>query len=74
MKYLLCFILIVFALGTAGPPLYYTHALPLTPAIFSAVCLGFACYLFDPTNFLAYAAELRKNAKAWITNDSPPAP
>lgn len=67
MKYLLCFILIVFALGTAGPPLYYTHALPLTPAIFSGLCIGFACYMFDPTRFLEFSADMRKSVTSWFT-------
>ena len=66
MKYLLCFVLLVFALGTAAPPLYYAHALPLKEALFSGSCIAFMCYLFDPTSFLGFCAEMRKNATTWF--------
>lgn len=66
MKYLLSFILMVAAFGIAGPPLWYSHAITVVPASFSAGCLAFACYLFDPTSFLAFCAEMRKNAASWF--------
>lgn len=66
MKYLLCFLLFAIAVGVAGPPLWYTHALPPIPAGIAAFCIGFMCYLFDPTEFLAFSAEMRKNAACWF--------
>lgn len=67
MKYLLAFVSLVIGVGVAAPPLWYTHALPMAPAIIAAVCIAFAFYLFDPTAFLEFSAEARKNAKAWFT-------
>jgi hypothetical protein len=66
MKYLLCFILFVVAIGTAAEPLYYTHALPITPALVAGFCIGFACYLFDPSGFLAFSADTRKSLTCWL--------
>lgn len=66
MKYLLCFILFVFAIGVSAPPLYYTHALPATEAIISAGCIAACFYLFDPTSFLAFSADMRKSATCWF--------
>ncbi len=73
MKYLLCTILIVFAFAVAGPPLWYNHTITLTPAVMSGAALGFACYLFDPTQFLAFSADMRKSATSWFKRNDPPA-
>lgn len=66
MKYLFCVILLAFAVGVAGPPLYFTHTLTLVPALLAFFALGFCCYLFDPTEFLAFSADMRKSATAWF--------
>ena len=66
MKYLLCTILLVIAVGVAAPPLIYSHAITATPALFSGGCIAFACYLFDPTGFLAFSADMRKSATSWF--------
>jgi hypothetical protein len=71
MKYLLVFVLLVAAFGIAFPPLRHTHALPLAGAIEAGLCLAFAAYLIDPTDFLAYSAEMRKNATAWFKRGEP---
>lgn len=67
MKYLLAFISLALGIGVATPPLWYSHALPTIPACIAAVCIAFAFYLFDPTNFLAFSAEARKNLTCWFT-------
>lgn len=67
MKYLLCTILLVFALVTAGEQLWYTHVLTLVPAIASGVAIAACFYLFDPTRFLEFSADMRKNATSWFT-------
>jgi hypothetical protein len=72
MKYLLCFLLFAIAIGVAGPPLWYAHALTLVPAIFAGSCIGFACYLFDPTQFLAFSADARKTLTCWFTKGGTP--
>lgn len=72
MKYLLCLVLFLVAIAVAGPPLYFTHTLPLTPAILAGGCIGFACYLFDPTQFLALSADLRKSATTWFRRGDAP--
>jgi hypothetical protein len=66
MKYLLCCILLVMAVGVAAPPLIYAHAITATPALFSGGCIAFACYLFDPTGFLAFMADARKTATCYF--------
>jgi hypothetical protein len=72
MKYLLCTILLAIAIGVAAPPLYYTHALPITPALIMAGCIGFACYLFDSTQFLAFSADVRKSLTCWFKKGETP--
>lgn len=67
MKYVLAVLALLIGVGVAAPPLWYTHALPLAPAIIAGVCIAFAFYLFDPTQFLAFSAEARKNAVCWFT-------
>lgn len=74
MKYFLFVVLIAIGAGVAGPPLYFAHSLPMTEAIVAGLAFSFAFYLVDPTHFLSFSAEARKNVKAWFTKDSPPAP
>lgn len=74
MKYLLCFVLLCLAIGIAGPPLYYAHSLPLLEALYSAVLLAACFYLFDPTKFLAFSADMRKSATSWFKRNDPPTP
>jgi hypothetical protein len=66
MKYLLCFILLVIGFGVSGPPLYYSHALPLIPAVMSGAAFSFCFYLLDPTQFLSFMAEVRKSATCYF--------
>ena len=71
MKYLLCFILLLLSFGMLGGQLYYAHTLTTAPVLSAMACFGFALFLLDPTNFLAYCAEVRKNATAWLTKGTP---
>ena len=72
MKYLLCFILFVIGVGVAGPPLYFAHALTIVPAVFSGAAFSFCFYLFDSTSFLAFCAEMRRNATCYFKRGEPP--
>jgi hypothetical protein len=72
VKYLLATVSLVLGLVFAGPPLWYTHTLPVVPAGGAFVCIAFAFYLFDPTSFLEFSAEARKNATAWLTRKVEP--
>jgi hypothetical protein len=67
MKYLLCTILLVIAIGTTGGAFYYPpHSLTLIPAAIAFSCIGFGCFLFDPSGFLAFSADTRKSLTCWL--------
>lgn len=54
MRYLAIAVLVLLGLGVWFPPLYFTHALPLTPAICGGAAFSFAAYLAYPDRFLGW--------------------